>query len=288
MKRFYIAVFMSVMLLCGTASAEDTASGSVVTQREKGLIDWTNGCIESRGTGVAPAGAKGAQAKTLAMRAAVLDLQRNLLEFMVGVQVDARTTMEDFMANDVVRSEVHGIIKNMETLGGEWDGESYTIKGRIFTGEIRRAIVPSLPPAPKNYPVVGAKTDAKPGGEKKASPAKAPKAKKQRWTGLVLDVRHLPYVPAMTFRVYDEKGRAVYGMEFAEQKNYLKSGLCSYFTNISYATGDAGVADNPIIAKAVRLGDGNVDIFISDADADKIRNSSYDFRKECKVIVVSK
>jgi hypothetical protein len=48
------------------------------------------------------------------------------------------------------------------------------------------------------------------------------------------------------------------------------------------------VASNPIVAKAVRLSSGNVDIVISNGDAGKARGSSYDFRRECKVIVVTK
>ena len=268
----------------------------VVTQKEKGLVDWTNNYIEATGMAVAPTGTNGAQAKALARRGAMLDLQRNLLEFLVGVQVDAETRMENFMAEDRVRSEVHGIIRNVETISGEWDGEAYTVKGRIRLGQIRRVIAPK-------YPEVGATPDViiyeddddeeepAPAPKKvikKKSPAKKNTAKKSRYTGLVIDVRHLPYTPAMTFNVYDAKGRPVYGMNFVSRTNYLSSGLCAYFTNINSARGELMVASSPIVAKAVKLGKGNVDIYISNSDAAKVRSSSPDFRKECKVIVVSR
>jgi len=45
--------------------------------------------------------------------------------------------MDDFMAEDRVRSEVHGLIRNIEILKGEWDGESYTVTGRIKTEQLR-------------------------------------------------------------------------------------------------------------------------------------------------------
>jgi hypothetical protein len=92
----------------------------------------------------------------------------------------------------------------------------------------------------------------------------------------------------MTFNVFDENGKAVYGMEFVNHQNYLQSGLCAYYHNLAYARGEVHVATNPIVAKAVRLAGGNVDIVISNGDAAKARGSSYDFRKECKVIIVSK
>ncbi|MBQ9420015.1 MAG: hypothetical protein IJU31_06555 [Synergistaceae bacterium] len=269
-------------------------STAVVTQKEKGLVDWTNNYVEATGMAVAPTGTRGAQAKALARRGAMVDLQRNLLEFLVGVQIDATTVMEDFMANDKVRSEIHGIIRNVESISGEWDGESYTIKGRIKMGQLRTVIAPHIPPA-RVYPEVGATPDVEiyidevdeAPAPRKAPVKKAP-AKKARYGGLVIDVRHLPYVPAMSFNVYDAKGRPVYGMNFVNQKNYLQSGICAYFNNINVARGELRVNPSPIVAKATRLGKGNVDIYISNADAAKVRSSSYDFRKECRVIIVSK
>lgn len=283
------AEFVEVDKTTGTT----TTSNSVVTQKEKGLVDWTNNYVEATGMAVAPTGTKGAQAKALARRGAMVDLQRNLLEFMVGVQIDAETRMEDFMVNDKVRSEVHGIIRNVETISGEWDGESYTVKGRLKLGQIRTIIAPHIPPA-KVYPEVGATPDVEiyiddtPEPAPKKAPVKKAPAKKARYTGLVIDVRHLPYVPAMSFQVFDTNGRPVYGMNFVNQKNYLQSGICAYFNNINVARGDLMVSPSPIVARAVKLGKNNVNIYISNSDAAKVRSSSYDFRKECKVIIVSK
>ncbi len=302
--RIFFALLLVVSVLLSSASAEfvevdkttgtTTTSNSVVTQKEKGLVDWTNNYVEATGMAVAPTGTKGAQAKALARRGAMVDLQRNLLEFMVGVQIDAQTTMEDFMANDKVRSEIHGIIRNVEAISGEWDGEAYTIKGRIRLGQIRTVIAPHIPPAPVVYPEVGATPDVEiyvddtPAPAPRAPKKPAPKKSRARYSGLVIDVRHLPYVPAMSFNVYDTKGRPVYGMNFVNQKNYLQSGICAYFNNINVARGDVFVSPSPIVAKAVRLGKNNVDIYISNSDAAKVRSSSYDFRKECKVIIVSR
>ena len=271
MRRVWLLTSALAWALWGAAfpsiAAEETEA--VVTRREKGLVDWTQNYVEATGTAVAPKGMTGAQAKAMARRGAMLDLQRNLLEFLNGVQVDARTVMEDLMVNDTVRSELHGVIKNVETLSGEWDGEAYTIKGRVRIGQLRTVIAPVVSPKTRT----------------KETPVKG---KKARYTGLVIDVRHLPYVPAMTFQVLDQNGRAVYGMGFVNQNSYLQSGLCAYIANINYAKGEASVAPNPIVAKAVKLGQNNVDIVISNADASRVRSSSYNFRRECKVIVVCK
>jgi hypothetical protein len=268
-----LAVALSGCAAVSWAAESDSADGpgAVVMQKDRNILDWTQNYIESTGMAVAPANMKGAQARALARRGAIVDLQRNLLEFMAGVQIDARTTMDDFMASDRVRSEVNGIIKNIELLEGTWDGESYTISGRIKLPQLRVVVAANYKPEPVP--------------KEEVPPAKRTGG---RYTGLVIDVRHLPLVPSMTFNVFDENGKAVYGMEFVNHQNYLQSGLCAYYHNLNYARGEVHVATNPIVTRAVRLSGGTVDIVISNSDAAKVRGSSYDFRKECKVIVVSK
>jgi hypothetical protein len=135
-KTFYFlftvaAVFFIVFF------AERPAEAATSAKKETGLVDWGQNYIEATGMAVAPEGTTGAQGKALARRGAIVDLQRNLLESVGGVQIDSRTTMNDFMAEDRVRSEVHGLIQNVELLDGTWDGESYTVTGRIRTAGLR-------------------------------------------------------------------------------------------------------------------------------------------------------
>ena len=106
-------------------------------EKDKHLLDVGQNYVEATGMAVAPENASGAQAKALARRGAMLDLQRNMLEYIGGVQIDSRTTMDDFMAEDRVRSEVHGYIRKIEVMKGEWDGECYTVTGRLRTDELR-------------------------------------------------------------------------------------------------------------------------------------------------------
>ena len=281
MKRnlafFAVWILSAFGLAAGHASICDAADpgeepGIVVIEKDRNLLNWTQNYIESIGVGIPPDNMKGPQAKAMARRAAIVDLQRNLLEFVKGVQIDGRTTMENFIANDFVRQSVNGMIKNVQPVEGEWDGESYTMSGRLELPQIRVL----LTSAPAFAPVVSPK------------PAEPPSQTGERYTGLVIDARHLPLVPSMTFKVLDGNSSAVYGMGFVNQDNYLQSGLCAYYDNINYAKGVVHVASNPIVAKAVKLSPGNVDIVISDEDALKIRSSTYDFRRECKVVVVCK
>jgi len=258
------------------AAAESESDGpvEVVIQKERGLIDWSKNYIEATGMAVAPKGTSGAQARALARRGAIVDLQRNLLEFIVGVQVDARTVMDDFMASDRVRSEVSGMIRNVELLEGQWDQEAYTISGRIKLPELIVVVEPEVRARAAQTP-------------RPQAPANPPRTA-GRFTGLVIDARHLPIVPSLNFNVVDESGREVYGISFADSRFLATSGLASYYNNIEYAKGEIRVATNPIVTKAIRLGSDNVAIVIPNSAASRVRGSSYDFRKECKVIIVVK
>lgn len=128
-RKSLTACFVVLILSVSVYAAE--------TQKEKQLIDWSQNYVEASGMAVPPTGKSGAQGKALARRGAMADLQRNMLEFIGGVQIDSRTTMDDFMAEDRVRSEVHGFISRVEIMKGEWDGESYTVTGRIKTNDLR-------------------------------------------------------------------------------------------------------------------------------------------------------
>lgn len=272
MRRWgFLWVLVALFLMVGAAWSEEPPSGAVVEASEGAQLNWTSGYVEATGQAVPPTDkANTAQGKLLARRGAIVDLQRNLLEFVQGVRVDAETVMKDFMANDFVKTEVHGSIKRVEITASNWDGEIYTVTGRIKLEDLRRAVTPALPTKPRDLQV-------------------PPTPKKGNVTGLVLDVRHLPLIPAMTFRVLDESGKEIYGLNTVDRERFLSSGLCDYQTNINYAQGAPRVADKPLTVKAVKVvAPQNVDIVIPNGAAGQIRGSAYDFRVPCRVTVVKR
>ena len=134
MKRATMAVMMMVLLLlaasvfCMTAKTGEAGKQNlVIPENEHGLSGWTQNYIEATGTAVSPADSRDAQAKALARRGAIVDLQRNLLKSIIGIQPDSRTTP----VSGQVTSEVHGVIRNVEIIEETWDGKLYTVSGRV-------------------------------------------------------------------------------------------------------------------------------------------------------------
>lgn len=76
-----------------------------------GMPPWAAGAVAAKGSGVPREGETGTAAKLNAERAAELDARRNLLEKIAGVQIDAQTTVKDFMTqNDQVRARVQAVL----------------------------------------------------------------------------------------------------------------------------------------------------------------------------------
>lgn len=80
-----------------------------------GAPAWAAGMVSAKGTGVPTPGETGAAARIGAERSAELDARRKLLEKVQGVQIDAQTTMKDFITqNDQVRARVMGVLQGAE------------------------------------------------------------------------------------------------------------------------------------------------------------------------------
>lgn len=244
---------------------------SSVTVTDKGVINWSDGSIRAKGMGVAPANGNEAQGMALARRAAIVDLQRNLLETIQGVQIDSQTKVEDFMAKDTVNSAVKGTVNGVEVIDESWDSKLhvYTVFGQVRQEKLSGAmslIRESM--RPEKLP-------------------KEPGKKTGKYTGLILDARHLSLTQQKFFRIVDEKGVLVYGASCADKNVQDKQGLCTYFDNIVLKADEHDkVGDNPLVIKAQRFASNGTDIVIPTPEAEKIRSNSINFRKDCRVIIV--
>ncbi|MDD5286769.1 MAG: hypothetical protein PHD54_13015 [Desulfuromonadaceae bacterium] len=102
----------------------------------KGVVNWTDGFIESVGYGTAtPSGQRGKD-RINSRRAAEVAAQRALLETIKGVMVDSLTTVENSMLKeDYIRTRVDGIVKGAQIVDEKltWEDSApvYMVKMRI-------------------------------------------------------------------------------------------------------------------------------------------------------------
>jgi hypothetical protein len=212
---------------------------------QQATIDWGEGMLIATGQAVPPGNATTVgQKQLLARRGAMLDAQRNLLETLAGIQVTSDSTMINLMANDVVRSQVEGMVQGAIVTRQEWDGESeiYTVHMEIPLEQARD--VGGRPPTAPETP-----TPATP-------------------TGLVFDVRGLNAVPSLYFRVFTESGAEITAEASAFYLTALPGGMGA---PIDDARADPRVADRPFVIRATGLRSNRIDLVISDADGQLLR-----------------
>jgi len=301
MKSLYkvgMSIIVSVILLCtGVGFAQENQDGKVgmtdwtkiieskVTNQvgDKGLINYEDGYIESVGTGAPPEKYYGKpNARPMALRAAQVDAYRNLLETVQGVQIDAQTTVKDFVVeSDVINTAISGMVKGAQIVKKEYlsDG-TVEVTVRMPLSGVAKAVIAKAIADDK-------KEDAK---EHKPAPFSKKRAPRDDvYTGLVIDGRGLQARPAMSPKVFDENGAEVYGTLIVTKDYAIKQGICGYARDLTAAQSNDRVTSNPLTVKAVRAqGAGMSEFVISAEDANKIRSAKDNlaFLQKCRVMVV--
>jgi len=292
-----MSVIVIILLFAGIGFTQDNQDGKVgmkdwtkiieskVTNQvgDKGLINYEDGYIEAVGTGAPPEQYYGKpQARPMALRAAQVDAYRNLLEVVQGVQIDARTTVKDFaVESDVINTAISGMVKGAQISKKEYmsDG-TVEVTVRMPLSGVAKAIIPRAIADDK-------KEDMK--DHKPAPFSKKPAPKDEVYTGLVIDGRGLQARPAMSPKVFDEKGAEVYGTLIVKKDYAVQQGICGYARDLNTAQVNARVTANPLTVKAVSAqGAGMSEFVISNEDANKIRSAreNLTFLEKCRVMVV--
>ncbi len=297
LKKYCVAftigaiLFTAVPSLAGAALINTNANVSVTAIDQigrHGTVNWQQGVVEAVGTGVPSYEADyPAQARAMAKRAAVVDAQRNLLEAIRGVQVTAETTVQNFaIADDTIKTKVSGIVKGAKIVHEQQlaDG-TYQIIMRINLfgqGSVAEAIT---------YPAKSTIPDLLLSPSPAYKPADLPLAVSFSYTGLVIDVTGLPLTRAMSPVVFDDIGRKIYGHENIIPQYVISQGMIDYMCTPedlrTLELGHSRAGTKPITVKALKLRDHNVNIIISQADADKIlaANMQDNFLMQARVCV---
>lgn len=294
MKRNLIAGMMFLTMpffVNSSCNAADVPVNISAAQSANGGINWMKGAdsyIEAIGIGLL-----GEKGPVLAHRAAVMDAQRNLLEIIKGVSVNAESTMEDlYVTSDIVKTRVDGVLKGAQIVdeGQNPDGSYYVkMQAPLFgsTGSlaaaafsaIRPATEKPVPPPAVTEPVISRE-------EVKAVQGAA-------YTGVVVDASSLGLEPTFSPIIYDTNGRAVYGIENIETSVAINSGMVGYADAVEDAASGSRAGANPLVVKAVEARGGQnssnpVNVVVSVEDADRIltANESNNFLANGAVMFV--
>ena len=254
------------------------------------------------------------QARLMALRAAKIDAQRNLLEVINGVRVTAGTTVKDMMLeSDIIGTRVKGMLQ-----GSFETDSSVAFEDGSWVASVKMAVCmdksdalcrtkpslasitqPSLVGAPaearysvSDLPAVAAAVILKEAAAPQTAPepvasAPAPTVGDQsnRATGLILDARALNYTPMLDVRVRTGSGKELYGPGHVP----MGSDWLHWAPSVVSANEMADiVGDAPLVMTPKSLGEAT-ELVISDNDAIKLFTSNTlngDFLAAGKVVIV--
>ena len=220
--------------------------------------DWNDSVVTAVGTGIAPNGTTGAQARVLARRAAIADAQRQLAEAVNGVNVDAETTVEQMaVTSDIVRTKVSATLKGAKIVSENITSDGayeVTMQLPMFgTSSIAQAV---LPPPEVKVPFPTPTVDTK-----------VTVTVNSGYTGVIVDCRGFGLNPVMSPVIKDTNGTKLYGHQNLDYDLVIRDGMASYAHDMTQAS---RAGSNPLVIKAERLADHNANPVLSTSDGNKL------------------
>lgn len=242
------------------------APGEIIEPVPGGVIDWGARVVRARGAGVLDPGDENrARARLMAERAATVVAQRNLLEIIKGVRVDADTKVENFVTSyDVIFSRVEGVVKGARPVGpAKYDSVNGVVEVELEVSldgpqSVADALVPAL---------------NQQSGEVATQVSSQVREFFRQYSGLVLDAGNSGLKPALFPKIYDEAGNLL--LDTRELYRYTGErgqAVLNYINRLDEILNRPEFARAPLVIKikAVR-GKLGSDIVISRQDADRLK-----------------
>ena len=270
----YVAILISSLLI-----GQDSFVGETF---DRGSIDYNGRKVQATGIGYIPQNVINAgQARRAALRIAKQDALRQLVEIVNGVTLTSETTMSGAMFDDVIKTQVQGVIRGAFQVGDPkyLSDTSIEVVYEVPMAGISEVMIPPTGFLDPFAPTAAATSDAA------ASDAPTTGA----ITGLIIDCTGLGIRPAMSPQILDQNGGIVYGPSNYTREYAVKNGVAGYAKGLDAGKADDRVKGNPLVIKAVAVsGSNNVDVVIGNSDIMRIRsaNSSYGILKDCRVLIV--
>ena len=172
---------------------------------DRGSIDYNGRKVQATGIGYIPQNVINAgQARRAALRIAKQDALRQLVEIVNGVTLTSETTMSGAMFDDVIKTQVQGVIRGAFQVGDPKYLSDTSIEV-MYEGPMSGISEVVIPPGgflDPFAPNAAAAPDA-------AAAAEGPTT--GAITGLIIDCTGLGVRPAMSPQILDQNGGIVYG-----------------------------------------------------------------------------
>lgn len=238
---------------------------------------WESEMLIATGYGVAPENEKiDRRTKALAKRTAVLDAYRNLATQAGSIRITREKKM--------LRSEVDALIKGAEVMSEDYDEHgNCTVVMRIPIYGVTNSV------AKIAFKLVKKENFLKPAEDVTAE---------GNYTGLIIDCGDAELNPVLSPVIRNEDNQSIYSYNNLDYEKVISKGMIGYesksenpilLSKAEAAKDTSRAGSNPLVIKAVNVGDGNTCPVISATDSDKIlaENGVSHFLNEGAVVFTS-
>ncbi|MFV0421375.1 hypothetical protein [Oleidesulfovibrio sp.] len=266
------------LLGCGAVVLASDDDVSFVLAGANGTIQWDDGIILAKGTGVPPAGALSMpQAQAMAVRAATLEARRNLLDTVRNIQISGSERASEILdRTPAMMKQVSGLIQNSKIAGRKVfpDGSVDVYVTLAFGDGVLEQLLPAALPFTPAEPAAREAHDNEAAG--------------LRVTGVIIDARGTGVTPAVLPRVLSSDGRIVYSLKQTMRGNVFSHGLALYAASPDAEQVQSMVGGSPLVVKAVGLAENSVtDIVVDEASASFLASASGRLAlAQCRVAVI--
>ncbi|MBW1699060.1 MAG: hypothetical protein JRH18_21405 [Deltaproteobacteria bacterium] len=297
MKRFLIVILYGIGCYLLTSAVSYAGAAELIISRPGGTINWTLGIVSATGFGT-PSNTDTNKhgIRRVAESAAEIAAKENMLKLIQGIHIDSKRTVGEIMAsNQTVRKAIAAMVEGLKPVktvvsNGSSGFVKIKLKLNLF-GDFARVV---LPPEIKEIESIKTIRSKPAPAVHKTNTTNAPlnslKAKKEVYTGLIVDARGLKEIgPTMVPKILDESGQQIYGPEFASRQFAVQMGICLYIKDPASARIHPRIGDHPLVVKGIKNPSSNLStIVVSNSDAAKLRTSSshLSFLRRCRVIIV--
>lgn len=269
--RILVPIILSFFLFSSPAQAFE---GLVQTFGTDGTIAWGSGDLSVvRAIEGAATDESDAALSPLAVRKAVVQARKQLLDMVLSVRIDGHQTVGAFLSGDSdLATQVRGLIQNSLYRGpGLFDAAGTVRVSEKLRGQLAELVLPNtiqfqsgIPP--KLSTATGQGVDM---------PDNAPEevgSGTRGYTGVVIDARGLKLTPALAPVIYGQDGFGAYGYFQVGRTNVADKGMVAYAVSDNPKVLAERVGNRPLMVRGLSAyGSWRTDVVIAASDARLVR-----------------
>lgn len=273
------------------------------TERQPGwdaATDWESGSLEVTGRGFAHDNGNSAQAESLALEAARTVAYAHLAQSLNSVRVTGKLSLAE--SGGAVQTRVEGVVRGAHVAKQQTSRQKDAVGHDLIAAEVTLRVcltgaseacrneptlsaivlepapspaappavsVPAVPPsAPVGPPAPAVPVPAPVPVPKPPVPVTPPAAVSADYSGVIIDVGQLPFLPVLLPEILSAEGKPVFSGASVKRSIAANKGAAQYAGSIADARKKPEAGPNPLIVHAVQLTpDNRIQLSESDAQA---------------------